>query len=190
MHFNGTKALIEQTFPQSSTQPLRFLQNVVIGFLPLPTPIIGFSADIVSQIKLNWKSITTGMFEECNPGQVLLSQRLGQRGHAPELRQRDFMGCRRGVMTCLHRLHLYLSKIKIKNWALWCGLGQLTTSGEEAALATKNAEPGFLVTFLCLETLWVSQIWREKEREREEWDFPDHAGAQAGGSNGTISNGH
>lgn len=58
----------------------------------------------------------------------------------------------------------------VQSWALWWGLGWLTTSGEDALLAIKNAELGFWASFLCLETLWVGRVWRKRktgDRQRQ-----------------------
>lgn len=63
------------------------------------------------------------------------------------------MGCRWEVM-CLPTAG-YPSMIK--NSALRWGLGQLAASRGEAVGATKNAELGFLVPFLCWQTLWAGR---------------------------------
>lgn len=47
-----------------------------------------------------------------------------------------------------------------KIWAL----ERLASSGEEAAVDSKNVELDFLVPFLCSETLWMGRFWRERQK--------------------------
>lgn len=70
----------------------------IIDFLP---PIINFSTDAVSQMKLDWKTITTGISEQSNSwGRFSGPRDWGQRNHTLELKQGDFIGCRWGEITC------------------------------------------------------------------------------------------
>lgn len=54
-------------------------------------------------------------------------------------------------------------------------LGRVASSGEEAAVATLNAELGFLASSFCLETLSAGRIWGHTHTE--EWGFPNCARA-------------
>lgn len=53
------------------------------------------------------------------------------------------------------------------------GFGRLATSGEEAAVASKNAELGFLETFLCLSVSEWGVVFGERDRNG---GFLDHTG--------------
>ena len=72
--------------------------TLVIGSLP-PLPTIGFSADAVSQPKPNGKSVTTVLFEQSNSHVGSIPEIKSWGSHKPQLKQRNRIACRQGVMT-------------------------------------------------------------------------------------------